>query len=146
MQMTVPNEILFDQVCGLLDEGREVLFRPKGNSMLPFIKEGHDSVRLRKESWDVGDAVLAKLPNSQYVLHRVFSIEGNRVTLRGDGNLAGTETCRKEDIKGKVISVVHRSGRESLTCKSSYNFKVRLWLHTPRIVKRVILAILRRCI
>lgn len=146
MQLTVPNDILFAQVCDLLDEGREVLFRPKGNSMLPFIVEKRDSVRLKKEPWAEGDIVLAELSKGQYVLHRIVRIAGDKVILHGDGNLAGMEHCRREDVKGKVISVLHRNGKESFPSAQGYVKKVKLWYSTPRIIKRVILAILRRCI
>ena len=47
-RITVPNEILIPQIGALLAEGREVELRPKGNSMLPFIRQDKDNVILRK--------------------------------------------------------------------------------------------------
>jgi len=83
----VPNKVLLEEAGLLLEEGREVSFTPLGNSMLPFIRGGKDSVRLcKKPSVEVGDIVLARLPG-RYVLHRVVGMEGERLTLMGDGNL-----------------------------------------------------------
>ena len=45
---TLPNEVLLEDAGALLAEGREVCITPKGNSMLPFIRDGKDSVTLRK--------------------------------------------------------------------------------------------------
>ena len=44
----VPNELLLSQVDTFLREGREVIIRAKGNSMLPFIRGDRDSVALRR--------------------------------------------------------------------------------------------------
>ena len=80
------------QVPRLLAEGKVVILkRVKGISMLPFIRGGVDSVKLRKvEGLKVGNIVLA-IFNGRPLVHRVIAIEGNRVTLMGDGNLEGTE-------------------------------------------------------
>ena len=56
-----PDEQNLAQVPRLLDEGKAVVLKQiYGNSMLPFIRGGVDSVRLRKpEGVKVGDIVLA---------------------------------------------------------------------------------------
>ena len=83
----IPNDVLLPEVAKFLEEGREVVLSPKGNSMLPFIREGKDSVILKKlPTEEAGDIVLAKLPG-RYVLHRIVDEDGNRLTLMGDGNL-----------------------------------------------------------
>ena len=47
-KVEIPNEVLIPAIGKLLGEGREVELRPKGNSMLPFIRSERDSVILRK--------------------------------------------------------------------------------------------------
>lgn len=102
----IPNEIMLAEVGALLQEGRDVQLTPLGNSMLPFIIGGKDSVTLRKlPEIEVGDIVLARLTDTRYVLHRVIAVDGDRLTLMGDGNLVGTEPCKKSDILGTVITV-----------------------------------------
>ena len=78
-KIVLPNEVFLEEVAVLLDEGREVTLSPKGSSMLPFIREGRDSVVLRKEpAVHKGDIVLVRLPG-RYVLHRI--IRGHKCIL-----------------------------------------------------------------
>lgn len=133
----VANELLLEEAAGLMNEGREVNFTPLGSSMLPFIRGGKDSVRLRKmPSAAVGDIVLVRLPGPRYVLHRIIEVEGDRLTLMGDGNIAGTETCSKEDVMGTVVAII--KGRRTVIPG-----KARLW-RTLKPFRRYILGIYRR--
>ena len=77
----VPNEILIPEVGKLLDEGREVELQPKGNSMLPFIRQGKDNVLLKKQEPQKWDIVLAKIAPDRYVMHRVIGEQGTNLTL-----------------------------------------------------------------
>lgn len=143
--MIVDNRILLASVCGMLAEGKDVELLAKGCSMLPFIVGGKDSVLLRSEEWGVGDAVLARLPNGQFVLHRVQSIDGEEVTLKGDGNLKGVERCRKGDVAGRVVQVL--KGRKTVDALDpAYKRKVTRWNAKPYFWRRVVLAIKRRLI
>ena len=42
----IPNQELVGYIKQLIEAGRRVTFCPKGNSMLPFIRGGEDSVIL----------------------------------------------------------------------------------------------------
>ena len=111
-KMVIPNEIFLGEVSEMLAEGAEVIIMTKGSSMLPFIIGDRDSVKLKKmETTSVGDMVLAEICKGRYVLHRVQEIDGDRVTLMGDGNLYGTEKCLLGDIKGTVTEIIAPSGR-----------------------------------
>jgi hypothetical protein len=104
----IPNDILLRDISKLLEEGKTVTLLAKGYSMLPFIQGGKDSLILKKfEKYHVGDIVLAEVSKDFYIMHRVISLE-NGVTLMGDGNIRGKEHCQLKDIKGKVISIVHK--------------------------------------
>ena len=108
---TLPNDILLGEVAAVLDEGREAVIIPTGNSMLPFIRGGEDRVVLRRrDSIAVGDIVLARL-GERYILHRVIAAEGDALTLMGDGNLSGTERCSLADVLGTVVQIILPSGR-----------------------------------
>ncbi len=110
---TLPNEILLEEAATLLDEGRDVVIMPRGSSMLPFIRGDRDTVTLRKmPGVAVGDMCLVRLKGeARYVLHRVISVEGKRITLMGDGNIRGTESCTTDDVIGTVIAIHKPSGR-----------------------------------
>lgn len=134
----VANEILLEEAASLMEEGRDVTFTPLGNSMLPFIRGGKDSVRLRKmPSVEVGDIILVRLPG-RYVLHRVIALDGDTVTLMGDGNIVGTESCPLGEVLGTVVAI-QRGKREVKPGKG------RLWRRLKPI-RRYILALYRRMI
>lgn len=125
MDHVIPNEILFPQVASLLREGKTVTLTPRGRSMLPYIRGGVDSVSLhRQETYRVGDVVLAQLltpRGTTYVLHRLIRVDGEEVTLRGDGNIRGEEHCLMGDIIGAVTAVYWPSGRRK------HATRARLW-------------------
>ena len=86
--MQIPNAILIPEIIRLLDEGHTVTLRLRGYSMRPFLEDDRDVALLVKaETVKVGDPVLAEVSPRHYVFHRIVAIEGEAVTLRGDGNL-----------------------------------------------------------
>lgn len=135
----VDNAILLGEVGRILEEGNDVVLMTKGGSMLPTIRGSKDSVRLRRcAHYDVGDVVLAHLPGGNYVLHRIAAMDADAVTLAGDGNLRGTESCKVQDILGRAVAVVLPSGRETKVRKSSF------WRHCPTLLKRIHLHFYRK--
>ena len=135
----VANEVLLEDAAALMNEGREVTLKPLGCSMLPFICGGRDSVRLKKmPSVAVGDMLLVRLEGPRYVLHRLIAIDGDRLTLMGDGNLAGTETCTKADVLGTVVAIE----RGNRVVKPGNG----LWWRRLKPFRRYILGIYRRII
>jgi len=143
-RIVVPNSILLGEVKSLLAEGRDVVIPTKGNSMLPFIHGERDSVILRRiDSLEVGDIVLAELREGVYVLHRVFALDGDDVTLMGDGNNRGTEHCRRKDIAGTAVGVL-KKGRKEVDCRSPKALRqARAWRRLLPL-RRIILAVYRR--
>ena len=143
-KIELPNEVLLGEVTELLKEGKNVILMTKGNSMLPFIIGDRDSVELT--SPDVvkeNDIVLALLKNGMYVLHRVQRIDGDEITLMGDGNLRGTEHCRRNDICGLVRTIIKEDGRKVDCSDASLRRRVLLW-HRLLPVRRYLLYIYRK--
>lgn len=143
MPHLVANAVLIPTMARLLREGHEVTFTPGGVSMRPFIEGGRDSViMVQPKTLHVGDVVLAQVENDRYVLHRLIRLDGEQVTLMGDGNLFGEEHCLRENVLGQVIRVVSPKGRRKpLTRGRVWHLllPVRKWLlkiyrHTPRIL------------
>ena len=136
---TVPNDILLGEVAAVLQEGREAVILPTGKSMLPFIREGVDRVVLRKkDSFEIGDIVLARF-DGRYLLHRIVALDGDAVTLMGDGNLRGQEKGRTDEIVGTVSAIIRPDGRRHAPGKG------RLW-RALKPVRRYLLAMYRRLI
>ena len=48
---------------------------------------------------------------TRYVLHRIYAIEGKRLTLMGDGNLQGVELGTCDDVKGRVVEIISPKGK-----------------------------------
>lgn len=141
MQVTLPNDILIGEVGRLLGAGKDVVLMTKGDSMLPFIIGERDSVLLRREQeLREGDIVLAEIYRGHFVLHRVVKIEGENVTLRGDGNIRGCENCLRKDILGTVIEIQAPSGKGRKPCRAG------MWRRLGAFPRRCILAVYRRTI
>ena len=136
-RIVLPNDVLLNEVAQLLGESREVVITPKGRSMLPFIRGEVDQIKLRQpDSLNVGDIVLAYF-ESRYVLHRIVAINGDEITLMGDGNLEGTERGDRSNVVGKVVEVItpdhgqHKPGR------------AWLWRHTL-FLRKYLLKVYRK--
>lgn len=133
----IANEVLLEEAAVLMNEGREVTIKPLGNSMLPFIRGGKDNVRMKKmPSVAVGDMLLVRLPGPRYVLHRLIRKEGERLTLMGDGNLVGTESCTEADVMG-TVTAIERGSRVVVPGNGR-------WWRILKPFRRYILAIYRR--
>ncbi len=145
-ELTIANERLFPFVVALLDEGHTVTLRLKGNSMRPFLENERDDALLRRATdVVVGEPVLAELSPGRFVLHRVVRVEGDDVTLLGDGNLT-EEHCKRSDVRAQVVGF-YRKGSTSLTTIDSrkWRFYSYVWTHL-RPIRRYLLAIYRRII
>jgi len=140
----IANEVLLPEVVRLTDKGHTVTLPLRGYSMRPFLEDGRDKALLKKPAAiGVGDAVLAEIAPGRYVLHRIVAIEGDAVTLLGDGNLT-TEHCRLSDVKATAIGF-YRKGRATLDSTSGRKWRLYSWLWTRlRPVRRYLLAAYRR--
>lgn len=139
----VPNELLLGEVGKLISDGEKVTIMTKGYSMLPFITGERDSVLLEKkdELWP-GMIALAQVRKDVYVIHRIIKIEGDRVTLMGDGNLKGCERCRTSDIVAVVTRIIKPD--KEIECFSRRHLRqARIW-NTLLPVRRWLLAVYRR--
>ena len=88
------DEQIIQEAVRLVQDGVSVTFPVKGRSMIPFIFGGRESVILQKTgSLQRGQVVLAQVGTDRYVVHRIIKVEADRITLMGDGNTCGTESC-----------------------------------------------------
>ena len=108
LQAEMMNDVMIiNEAVRLVNDGVSVTLPVEGRSMRPFIIGGRESVILQKPTGiKVGDVVLAWGEDCRYVVHRVIRIEGDEVTLMGDGNLRGTESCQKRDVRALATHVV----------------------------------------
>lgn len=143
-EIELANEHFLPEVIKLLEDGHTVTIRLKGFSMRPFLENNRDKGLLeRATNPQVNDVVLAETPPKHYVLHRIIKIDGDIVTLRGDGNL-NNEICRLSDIKGKAIGF-YRKGRQTLDSTNGRKWKIYSWIWVRLFpIRRYLLAFYRR--
>ncbi|ALO48044.1 S24/S26 family peptidase [Hoylesella enoeca] len=137
------NAELLPEVVRLMDEGHTVTINLRGFSMRPFLENDRDKALLTKaKEIHKGDVVLAETAPKHYVLHRIINIDGDHITLRGDGNLL-EEHCRREDVKGFAIGF-YRKGRKTIDKTNSFKWLLysRLWTSLYPI-RRYLLAAYR---
>lgn len=132
MQLTA-NRVAFAQARDLLLEGLSVRIRVCGQSMLPFFRSGSEILLrpVREEDFRPGSVVLGETDQGHFVVHRIYRVEGDRITLLGDGNTAGTETMPRRRIYGTV------------DCGRLHRLLARLWQRI-RPFRRYPLALMRR--
>ena len=141
--MITDAEIL-QETIRLVEDWVSVTLPVNGQSMLPFIIGGKESVILQKPILPkVGNVVLAWVDGSHYVVHRIIRIDGDDVTLMGDGNVAGTEHCTRSDIKAVATHVVGADGRIHYLNSRWRKLTAKLWYRLLPI-RRYLLAIYRR--
>ena len=140
----VQNEVFLPHVVALVNEGHSVTITARGNSMMPFIHDGRDSLIFSRieDRVRVGDAVLAELSKGVFVCHRIVDINGEKVTLRGDGNIRGTETCTVDGVKALLVGVVRNGKTVNLKNSKAWHVYSMVW---PRLlpIRRYLLALYR---
>ena len=138
------DNYIIEEAIRLVSEGISVTLPVSGTSMLPFIIGGRESVILQKpDGAKVGDVVLAWVMPGRYVVHRIIRIDGEHVTLMGDGNLAGTEHCTIAGIKAIATHVVGDDDHPHSLYTPWRRRAALLWWHL-RPVRRYLLAIYRK--
>ena len=146
MKLQVDNKIFFAEVESLLAEGESVTVRVRGCSMMPHLRDGKHSVVVRRcEAEDIKlGAVMFFEYRGQWIMHRLRRIEGEKLIFAGDGNYKLVEIVGRDALRGVVTDIISPSGKK-LSCESFlWRFKSGAWLMLPAIVRRYMLAIIRR--
>ena len=142
------REFRLDDVMPLIKEklasGHEVTFSPRGTSMLPFLKEGRDSITLKAPPAKLKkyDIPLYQRKNGQYILHRVVRV-GETYTCVGDNQFALEKGVEHSQIIG-VCTTVQRNGKPNKSINSPlWRVYAVIWNYT-RFPRHVFVAVLRR--
>ena len=142
--MKVTDNIVLEEAVRLVTEGLSVTLPVDGRSMRPFIIGGRESVILQKPvAPKVGDVVLAWVEDRRYVVHRIIRMEGDRVTLMGDGNIVGTEPCKVGDIRAVATHVVGANGKRRDLYTPWRRRAAKVWWHLLP-VRRYLLYIYKK--
>ena len=83
-------------------------------------------------------AWVCHISKGHFVLHRIVSIGGENVTLRGDGNI-NTESCRMKDIRA-MATAFFRKGRSKPDKTSGLKWRIYSWWWTRMLpIRRYLL-------
>lgn len=124
-ERTIPLRELLPVIRDVLSSGGEFHLKPRGESMLPYLREGRDSVVLSSldEPPKRGDILLYVRENGVPVLHRVVRIEKNgSLTMRGDSQYFLERGICNEQVVA-VVKKFYRRDKE----KSTDSFSSRLY-------------------
>lgn len=136
----LPNDVWLGEVSQMLREGKPYAIYVKGYSMRPFIEHTRDRVFLEKrDSYSVGDAVLAQIAPGHYVLHRIIDKQDDILILQGDGNIDQVEYCKEVDVSGVVTQYI-RPNRIIPADDKKLVRRIRLWRRL-RPIRRYLLFI-----
>ena len=135
---------LYPLLSEVLESGGEFRLYPKGTSMLPLLREGEDSVLLKKcTELEVGGIYLYRRKGGKFVLHRLVALEETRAPVfRGDNQdwleygiaredvLAVVSGIFKKDVPYPMDSPRYRSYLRRLSSPF-----YRFWRFLPRRVR-----------
>ena len=119
LRMFSPDVLLEEYRELLKDENVEALpLVISGNSMSPFLIHGRDTVYLSKLTRPVkrGDVLLYQRENGAYVLHRVYKIERNTLTMIGDAQTVPERGIRPEQVIAVMTSALRKGRRQAPGC------------------------------
>ena len=83
---TLPAAVLMPEYEALLREGAELPLVVSGESMLPFLRPGRDTVYIKQPDAPLqrGEIAFYRRPDGSYVLHRVFRAAPGAYWFLGD--------------------------------------------------------------
>ena len=129
----VAPEILIEHLLELMNEAEAVPLLISGNSMVPFMVDGRDTVFLSKvrRKLKKGDMILYSRHSGIYVLHRICKVtidEGMPVySLVGDAQTIIENGIREDQILA-VVTAVERKGKLLQNKNFLWFFFEKVWL------------------
>ena len=143
--VSLPNAPFLGEVRRLIRQGHTVTLTVRGFSMQPFLEDRRDKVVLTPcDDIRTNDVILAEVAPGRYVLPRVVGLDGDRITLMGDGNSVGKETCSRTDVVARATAF-YRKGKDKAVSVDSRRWKAytAIWTHLLPF-RRYLLAFHRR--
>ena len=146
-KMIINNDTFFADVIQVLEQGKRVTIPVKGFSMLPFIRGSKDLVVLEKSDGNLkADEIvlfhMGPMDGGRYVMHRIISIDGDKVDIMGDGVPKNHEHVRRSQILAKAVTIL-RSGKRPVDPYSPGQLRLVHFWQWLRPVRRYILFVYR---
>ena len=115
----------------VLSSGGEFRLYPHGISMLPLLRQGRDSVTLRRVDSPIrkGDILFYQRPDGSFVLHRVWAVTPDGLTLMGDNQTVPEPGVSPDWVIGRVTRIF-RDDKEVICDGFRYRLYRKLWQFT----------------
>ncbi len=137
---TVALKEIYPIIKEKIDDGGVVKLPITGNSMLPLLVWGRDTVDLVKcENPKKGDIIFYLRDNGQFVLHRIVGVDEKGYILCGDNQWNLEYGIQDRHIIAVVTSIT-RKGKEFDVTKTSYKIYSKLWMKVLPIRKYILAA------
>lgn len=120
----------------VLATGETLYISPKGNSMLPLIKAGRDTVYINGTTFENvkrGDIVLYRNEHRLLVLHRLIKKTPTAFYTVGDNQLISAGPYYRETLLGKMIGM-ERKGKYLDSRQTSMRLYGKLWMLRRRLL------------
>lgn len=136
----LPADELIGHILELLQQTEPVPLVITGNSMSPFLVHGRDTVYLSnvKRPFKRGDIVLYRRINGQYVLHRIYKIEGDNLCMVGDAQTQLEHDIMPQQVLA-IVTAVRRKDKINKSGSFWWEFFEKIWIRMiklrPYIVK-----------
>jgi len=140
----VNNEAIFKVMEIAFQNNQTFVFKIKGTSMFPFLKNQKDSVRLAPITNELKkrDIVLYRRSNGAYVLHRIIKIKDNVYSMVGDNQRAIETPIYRDQILGIVTHLI--KGEKEIDVKKNKKYRFFSWCWCLSLfVRACILKIIR---
>lgn len=128
------TSLILMEVKALLESQKKVAIYVRGGSMRPFLRDGDKVVLMpaNRQNMKKGMIVLAQTSQG-IVLHRVVSIDSEKVLLRGDANVCQLEQTNIENIWGIVSDAYRKENELNLySCRMYVSIRMWNWLRPLR--------------
>ena len=127
--LNIPNPLFFKEVKAQLDQGKKVKIRVRGSSMLPFLRDNDEALLIPPTTDKIkkGTPIIADTEELGIVLHRIYNIEDNRITLLGDGNTNQFEHTTIDKIIA-IVSHFYRGKHTLRTDSLTMQIAGRIWM------------------
>jgi signal peptidase I len=107
----IPNNIFFDEVTRLIEQGEAVTITVRGTSMTPCLRDGRDRVILAPfvDADLVRGTVVLFRYKGRHILHRIIRRTGDGLEIQGDA-VPTTESATVADVVAVVKEIVRPNG------------------------------------
>jgi hypothetical protein len=128
--ISIKSKDLFPLISEIIKQDEKVRITVTGTSMLPFLREGIDSVELTEAGFsgiNRGDIVIIRRSSGEYIMHRVIKKEASCFYIMGDAQQWLEGPLYPEQLVA-VITALWRRGRRIEADNFFWRALSKLWI------------------